>query len=40
MICQACDKEFDTPPNFWEILITLSYIAAETTTLKLATAER
>ncbi len=29
--------EYDTPPNFWEILITLSYVAAETTTLKLAT---
>jgi len=30
-------QEFPNPPNFWELLITLSYIAAETTTLKLAT---
>lgn len=30
-------EEFPAPPNFWEILITLSYIAAETKTLKLAT---
>lgn len=30
-------EEFDTPPNFWEVLITLSTIAAETTTLGLAT---
>jgi len=30
-------NEFETPPNFWEVMITLSYIAAETTTLKLAT---
>ncbi len=30
-------EEYDTPPNFWEILVTLSYIAAETTTLRLAT---
>ena len=29
--------EFDTPPNFWEVLITLSAIAAETTSLGLAT---
>lgn len=38
MVTQAYVRsEFDTPPNFWEVLITLSYIAAETTTLKLAT---
>jgi len=30
-------EEFSTPPNFWEVLITLASIAAETTTLKLAT---
>lgn len=30
-------EEFHTPPNFWEILVTLSHIAAQTTTLKLAT---
>jgi probable F420-dependent oxidoreductase len=30
-------SEFSTPPNFWEILITLSYVAACTTTLRVAT---
>lgn len=30
-------EEFDQPPRFWEVLITLSYIAAETSTLGLAT---
>ena len=30
-------EEFKTPPNFWEVLVTLSAIAAETTTLRLAT---
>ena len=30
-------KEFDMPTNFWEVLITLSTIAAETSTLRLAT---
>ena len=30
-------EEFAEPPRFWEVLVTLSYIAAETTTLKLAT---
>jgi probable F420-dependent oxidoreductase len=29
--------EFSQPPNFWEILITLSFIAAETTSLRIAT---
>ena len=29
--------EYATPPNFWEILITLAYVAAKTTTLGLAT---
>jgi probable F420-dependent oxidoreductase len=29
--------EFSQPPNFWEILITLSFIAAETTSLRVAT---
>ncbi len=29
--------EYSTPPNFWEILITLAYVAAKTTTLRLAT---
>ncbi|MCC6146226.1 MAG: TIGR03619 family F420-dependent LLM class oxidoreductase [Anaerolineaceae bacterium] len=29
--------EFPTPPNFWEILITLTYVAAQTTTLRVAT---
>lgn len=30
-------EEYEKPPNFWEILITLSYIAAKTTKLGLAT---
>lgn len=30
-------REFLQPPNFWEVLITLSYIAAETSSLYLAT---
>lgn len=30
-------EEFAQPPNFWEVLTTLSYIAAETSTLGLAT---
>jgi probable F420-dependent oxidoreductase len=30
-------EEFEQSPRFWEVLITLSYIAAETTTLGLAT---
>ena len=30
-------EEFQDPPRFWEVLMTLSYIAAETTTLGLAT---
>ncbi len=30
-------EEFEDPPRFWEVLVTLSYIAAETTTLGLAT---
>jgi probable F420-dependent oxidoreductase len=29
--------EFDQPPNFWEVLVTLSFIAAETTSLRVAT---
>jgi probable F420-dependent oxidoreductase len=29
--------EFDNPPNFWEILITLANVAARTTTLHIAT---
>jgi probable F420-dependent oxidoreductase len=29
--------EFSQPPNFWEILVTLSFIAAETTSLRVAT---
>ncbi len=29
--------EFKDAPNFWEILITLAYVAAETTTLRIAT---
>lgn len=29
--------EFSTPPNFWEILITLAYVAAQTTALRIAT---
>jgi probable F420-dependent oxidoreductase len=29
--------EFSQPPNFWEILVTLSFIAAETTRLRVAT---
>jgi probable F420-dependent oxidoreductase len=29
--------EFNQPPNFWEVLITLSFIAAETTSLRVAT---
>ncbi|HEX7973250.1 MAG TPA: TIGR03619 family F420-dependent LLM class oxidoreductase [Anaerolineales bacterium] len=29
--------EFSTPPNFWEVLITLSAVAAHTTTLRVAT---
>ena len=34
---QYVREEFDRPPRFWEVLITLSYIAAETSTLGLAT---
>lgn len=30
-------SEFPTAPNFWEILVTLTYIAAKTTTLRIAT---
>ena len=30
-------KDFATPPNFWEPLITYAYLAAQTTTLKLGT---
>ncbi len=30
-------EEYPNPPNFWEILVTLAYIAAETTTLRIAT---
>ena len=30
-------EEFDQPPNFWEVLVTLSYIAGKTSTLGLAT---
>jgi len=30
-------EEFKTPPNFWEVLVTLAAIAAETKTLRLAT---
>lgn len=30
-------EEFEDAPRFWEVLVTLSYIAAETTTLGLAT---
>jgi probable F420-dependent oxidoreductase len=29
--------EYSTPPNFWEILITLAYVAAKTSKLRLAT---
>lgn len=34
---QYVREEFSTSPRFWEVLITLSYVAAETSTLKLAT---
>lgn len=38
MITQAYVKEeFDAPPKYWEVLVTLAAIAAETTTLRLAT---
>jgi probable F420-dependent oxidoreductase len=30
-------EEFSNPPNFWEILVTLAYVAAETTSLRIAT---
>jgi probable F420-dependent oxidoreductase len=30
-------EEFDTPPNFWEPLISYAYLAAETTTLRFGT---
>jgi probable F420-dependent oxidoreductase len=30
-------KEFNLPPNFWEVLITLSFVAAETKKLRVAT---
>lgn len=30
-------KEFAHPPGFWEVLITLAYVAAETSTLRVAT---
>jgi probable F420-dependent oxidoreductase len=30
-------EEFDTPPNFWEPLITYSYLAAQTTRLRFGT---
>jgi probable F420-dependent oxidoreductase len=30
-------SEFSTPPNFWEILVALSFIAAQTRTLRVAT---
>jgi probable F420-dependent oxidoreductase len=30
-------EEFASPPNFWEILTTLSFVAANTTTLRIAT---
>ena len=33
---QYVRKEFFDPPRFWEILITLAYVAAETTTLRVA----
>jgi probable F420-dependent oxidoreductase len=34
---QYVRKEYATPPNFWEPLITYSFIAANTTTLKMGT---
>jgi probable F420-dependent oxidoreductase len=38
MITQAYVKEeYTTPPKYWEVLVTLAAIAAETTTLRLAT---
>ena len=38
MVTQAYVKEeFKTPPKYWEVLVTLAAIAAETTTLRLAT---
>ncbi len=38
MTTQAYVKEeFQTPPNYWEILVTLAAVAAETTNLRLAT---
>ena len=30
-------QEFDQPPNFWEILITYAFVAAQTTTLRVGT---
>ncbi len=30
-------EEFEQPPNFWEVLISLAFIAAETSTLRVAT---
>ena len=30
-------KEFKQPPNFWEVLITLSFVVAETKKLRVAT---
>jgi probable F420-dependent oxidoreductase len=30
-------EEFSTPPNYWEVLVTLAAIAAETTKIRLAT---
>jgi probable F420-dependent oxidoreductase len=34
---QYVQQSFSDPPNFWDLLITLAYIAAETATLRVAT---